>query len=322
MKDSFGREIEYLRLSITDKCNLRCSYCMPENGIKYISHNEVLTYEEIIRFVSVLAKMGLKKVRLTGGEALVRRDCELLVKALHSISGIKEVCLTTNGFLLKEKIPLLKEAGLSSVNISLDTLNEKTFEKISPGSSGVSKVLEAVSASLEAGFKVKINCLPLKGVNECELEEIALLAKKYFLDLRFIELMPIGMGKNYTFVPSEKILSDFEKTFGKPQKLLTDEHSPARYYSFNDFKGRLGFISPMSHSFCSYCNRIRLTADGRLKLCLCYEDGLDVKKLLRSNADEQKIKSEVEKVLMLKPPSHGFNKTGAKENRMMAQIGG
>ena len=325
MTDGYGRNIDYLRISLTDKCNLRCVYCMPPQGINHISHDEILTFEEITRIVKVMAELGIKKIRLTGGEPLVRKGMLNLVKKLHEIKGIEQFALTTNGILLSEYARELKEAGITRINVSLDTLNETTFQKIT-GCTGINTVLKGIHSALDEGFRVKLNCVPCAGLNDNELEDIAKLAQSLPLDVRFIEMMPIGCGKNFTAIPSEQILLQLEKSFGNAEKYPDNLHTPAQYYRFQNFKGKIGFISPLSHSFCQNCNRIRLTTEGILKLCLCYSDGLNLKKILRSGADESTLKNEIIQAVKSKPEKHTFNKNentdNKKDTHTMAQIGG
>ena len=344
MKDSFGRTIDYLRISLTDKCNLRCVYCMPPEGITHVSHDEILSFEEIVRIVRVMAGLGLKKIRLTGGEPLVRRGIVDLIKKLNQIGGIEEISLTTNGILLSEYARPLKEAGIKSVNVSLDTLDEEVFRKIAnppekPLASSqpnnifsVKNILNGIRTALDAGLKVKINCVPCRAYNESELEQIALLAENLPVDVRFIEVMPVGLGKNFSAIPSDEILKRLENSFGKAKKNHQSAHSPAFTVHFKDFSGNVGFISPLSHSFCSECNRIRLTTEGVLKLCLCYSDGIDLKKILRSGAGDDTLKNEIIKAVEKKPRAHSFcgksDSTSDAENEnnsekhIMAQIGG
>lgn len=325
MTDGYGRNIDYLRISLTDKCNLRCVYCMPPRGINHISHDEILTFEEITRIVKVMAELGIKKIRLTGGEPLVRKGMLDLVKNLHKINGIEQLALTTNGILLPEYAHKLKEAGITRINVSLDTLNETTFQKIT-GCTGINTVLKGIHSALNEGFRVKLNCVPCTGLNDNELEDIAKLAQSLPLDVRFIEMMPIGCGKNFKAIPSEQILLQLEKSFGNAEKYPENLHTPAQYYKFQNFKGKIGFISPLSHSFCQNCNRVRLTTEGILKLCLCYSDGLNLKKILRSGASGDTLKNEIIKAVKNKPARHSFNKgetaDNKKETHTMSQIGG
>lgn len=323
LTDSFGRTIDYLRISLTDKCNLRCRYCMPPQGINHIPHEEILTFEEIVQIVRVLAGLGLKKVRLTGGEPLVRRNIVSLIKLLSDIPCIEEICLTTNGLLFSDMASELKAARLSRVNFSLDTLKDDTFFEIT-GSRGVEKVMQGIHTALDLAFPVKINCVPTE-YNAGELTEIALLAKENPIDVRFIELMPIGCANGMKGLKSDFILSELEARFGKASPLTAPLHAPESLFHFANFAGNIGFISPLSHAFCSDCNRIRLTASGLLKFCLCYDDSLDVKKILRSGESVTKLDdilaSEIQKAIKEKPEKHIFNQQGLKSH-MMTEIGG
>lgn len=325
MTDGFGRNIDYLRISVTDKCNLRCRYCMPKEGIVLIPHQELLTLEEVYRVVRIMAGMGLRKVRITGGEPLVRKNVAKLVCDINGLPGIEEIAMTTNGVLLGERVEELKAAGLKGVNISLDTLNPETFKRIT-GSDCHRQVMEAVDKVLGQGLKLKINCVPCRGLNEKDLAELASLAKEHPVDVRYIELMPVGCGRVFQGIPSDEILRELEAHYGKAQPALTKRgNGPARYFDFPGFCGKVGFISPISHKFCSECNRVRLTAEGRLKLCLNYDRGLELKPLLRGGATDDQIRREVEAALLMKPKEHDFKHIGEREDsekRKMVQIGG
>lgn len=324
MKDGFGREIDYLRISVTDKCNLRCKYCMPSEGVAGMPHEEVLTLEEIYRLIRIMTSLGIKKLRFTGGEPLVRKNLVKLISDVGTLAGINDIAMTTNGVLLKQNIADLKAAGLKRVNISLDTCDRECFEKIT-GCDALLEVLESIDAALEAGMQVKLNCVPCREFNENELESLALLAKEKPIDVRFIELMPIGCGKIYHGIETEKILERFRNSFGIYQKIPSLKKSEtAQYYAFEGFCGRIGFISPMSHRFCNDCNRVRLTVEGRLKLCLHYNDGIELKPLLRSGKSDAEISACIAEAIQAKPGEHAFtDKTALRsDDRKMVQIGG
>ena len=334
MLDGLGREIDYLRISVTDKCNLRCKYCMPPQGILPVSHEEILTLEEIFRLVGIMEQLGIRKVRLTGGEPMVRKNLPWLVEQLHGLSGIREIAMTTNGTLFAPQAKLYREAGLTAVNISLDTLNPERFRAITgwngmADAAGVESVLRAIDAAMEQQLRVKINCVPCVEMNGEDIEEIAALAADRPLDVRFIELMPIGCGKNYTGISSEEILRRLERRYG-PAIAIPGKAEVAKYYQFPGFSGRIGFISPISHKFCRECNRIRLTCEGRLKLCLHYDKGLELKPLLRGGASEEEIRERILAAVREKPSEHHFREKavygeaadGAEEQRKMVQIGG
>ena len=338
MQDGLGREIDYLRISVTDKCNLRCRYCMPPHGITPLAHEEILTLEEIFRLVGIMEQLGIRKVRLTGGEPMVRKNLPWLVEQIHGLCGIREIAMTTNGTLFASQAKIYREAGLTAVNISLDTLDPERFRRITGcdragRAAGVDSVLRAIDAALEQQLRVKINCVPCVEMNGDDIEGIAALAADRPVDVRFIELMPIGCGKNYTGISSEEILRRLEQHFGKaiaiPEK-VNMATGPAEYYRFPGFSGRIGFISPISHKFCRECNRVRLTCEGRLKLCLHYDRGLELKPLLRSGASDEEIGRQIINALKEKPSEHHFRERaagggltdGAEEQRKMVQIGG
>ena len=338
MQDGLGREIDYLRISVTDKCNLRCRYCMPPHGITPLAHEEILTLEEIFRLVGIMEQLGIRKVRLTGGEPMVRKNLPWLVEQIHGLCGIREIAMTTNGTLFAPQAKVYREAGLTAVNISLDTLDPERFRCITgcdqaDRAAGVDSVLRAIDAALEQQLRVKINCVPCVEMNGDDIEGIAALAADRPVDVRFIELMPIGCGKEYTGIPSKEILKRLEQRFGKAiafSEKVNMATGPAEYYQFPGFSGRIGFISPISHKFCRECNRVRLTCEGRLKLCLHYDRGLELKPLLRSGASDEEIGRQIINALKEKPSEHHFREKaageelpgGVEEQRKMVQIGG
>ena len=338
MQDGLERKIDYLRISVTDKCNLRCRYCMPPHGITPLAHEEILTLEEIFRLVGIMEQLGIRKVRLTGGEPMVRKNLPWLVEQIHGLCGIREIAMTTNGTLFAPQAKVYREAGLTAVNISLDTLDPERFRCITgcdkaDRAAGVDSVLHAIDAALEQQLRVKINCVPCVEMNGDDIEGIAMLAEARPVDVRFIELMPIGCGKDYTGISSEEILRRLEQRFGKaiaiPGK-VNMETGPAEYYQFPGFCGRIGFISPISHKFCNECNRVRLTCEGRLKLCLHYDRGLELKPLLRGGVSDEEIGRQILNALKEKPSEHHFRERtageelpgGVEEQRKMVQIGG
>ena len=332
MIDKYGRVIDYLRISVTDRCNLRCVYCMPEEGVQLIEHNEILTYDEILRICRIFAGLGVSKIKLTGGEPLVRKDLSHLVKDIKSIEGIEDVTLTTNGVLLKEQIKELAEAGIDAVNISLDTLNEEQYACVTRRD----KLKDALEGMYEAlkyeSVRVKVNCVIMPGENENEWIKLAGLSKDNPIDVRFIEMMPIGIGKSNPKGTQEIVYDKLETKFGKAKRLQGSfGNGPAVYVQFKDFVGRTGFISAISHEFCGDCNRIRLTADGFLKLCLQYSNGKDIKALLRSDMSDEDIASIIKDTIYNKPRCHQFvnsdnegkeEGTGCLEKRRMSSIGG
>lgn len=322
MKDSFKRNIDYLRISITDKCNLRCVYCMPSFGIQSLPMNEILSYEEIIRLCTIFAKLGIKNIKITGGEPLVRRDISYLIKKIKEIPGIERVTLTTNGIALADNLEDLVKSGLDGVNISIDALDEEIYNEIT-GSYGAFKVLESIDKALSFdNLTVKVNCVPFEK-NISEFISLASLAKDRQLSVRFIELMPIGLGANFKVCNEEYVKDILEKEFGA-FSLCNEKlgQGPCTYYNVPNFKGKIGFISSISHKFCHYCNRVRLTSTGFLKTCLQYEKGVNLKPLLTQNDDV--IYKAIEKAILEKPEAHKFGAENInnKELKIMSQIGG
>lgn len=323
MKDKYGREIDYLRISLTDRCNLRCVYCMDEEGNTFFKEEEKLTKDEICKIVGAGAKLGIKKIRLTGGEPLVRKDIEELMEGINGIPGIKGIYLTTNGILLEEKVEALKKAGLKGVNISLDSLKEDMFHKLTR-LGDLKKVMSAIDKCLELGIKVKLNTVMIKGMNEDEILDFVNLTLGKNIDVRFIELMPIGVGSKYKGVSNEEILKLINENYKDIEEVKRNKKGgPATYIKLKDGKGKIGFISAISNCFCEDCNRIRLTSEGFLKQCLHFNYGIDLKKLLRSGASEEEVLSVIEDNIYNKPEKHLFlEKSKDKELKFMNQIGG
>lgn len=320
--DGTGRRINYLRISVTDRCNLRCTYCMPENGVPPVPHSDILSYEEIARITAICADLGVAHIRLTGGEPLVRPHVADLVSMLKKIPGIETVSITTNGILLEDQLPALLAAGLDGVNLSLDALDGPLFEKITRRP-GLETVLSALEAVLQApALKLKLNCVPT-AENLSQLVPLAALARDNKLDVRFIELMPIGLGATIPHPHEASVRNILEAAYGP----LTPCHhavgnGPCSYFSLPDFTGKIGFISALSHQFCAQCNRVRLTSTGFFKPCLQYEQGTDLRPLL--NEGDKKITSAILSEIQRKPLQHHFEKSGevGDEGACMSQIGG
>lgn len=324
MIDGNGRNIDYIRISVTDRCNLRCVYCMPEDGVDAILHDKILSYEEILHLVKIFAKMGFHKIKLTGGEPLVRKGITNLVQELKQIPGIEQVTLTTNGILLGDMMDQLAKAGIDGINLSLDTLNPQVFEKIARRND-FDKVMKGFEKALHyPQIPLKVNCVPM-GMEQQNVLELAELARTYPVHVRFIEMMPIGLGKQFAFCSEEHLLDGLKQKYGSyiPYE-TTLGNGPGHYYSFENFKGKIGFISAISHKFCASCNRVRLTSQGYLKTCLQYDIGVDLQKLLREGADDQQLYFAIEKAIYQKPLGHQFTEKTKEhaEERMMAQIGG
>lgn len=286
MIDRWDRKIDYIRISVTDRCNLRCIYCMPQEGVPSLPHKEILTYDEILRLCRCFLKFGIDKVKITGGEPLVRKDIASLVGQMKTQIGMKNVTLTTNGLLLGKYLPDLAAAGLDGVNISLDTLNPSKYEQITR-KDALNDVLSAIQEALNyQKVKVKINCVPVLDTDKEDIIKIAGLAKNSRLSVRFIEMMPIGLGKNFSYYSEGDIIAILKEAYGPLEPVDTAlGNGPAHYYSVSGFEGKIGFISAISHKFCNECNRVRLTSDGYLKTCLQYEHGTDLKEVLRGNKE-------------------------------------
>ena len=324
MKDSYGRTIEYMRISVTDRCNMRCRYCIPD-GCEKLPMSAILTYEEIVRICSVAADLGIRKIKITGGEPFVRRGCTSLIRSIKSLDGIDEVTVTTNGQNLDEYIDELKDIGIDGINISLDTLDPERFGYITGGGT-LDRTLRSVDIAAESGIRTKINCVLLKGFNDDEITALAEMAFEKGVDVRFIELMPIGAGDPEEGVSNEFVLG---KLMEKWPDLEPDEsihgNGPAIYYRRPGIAGSIGFISAIHGKFCSSCNRIRLTSQGQIKPCLCYEDGTDLRPYLSGSDDELRV--AIEKAILEKPAGHCFASEAVyagsnNETRLMSQIGG
>jgi cyclic pyranopterin phosphate synthase len=320
--DSFGRSINYLRISVTDRCNLRCLYCMPPEGVPRIPHSEILSYEEIQTVARAAAELGMNRIRLTGGEPLVRAELPKLVRMLSQIEGIEELSLTTNGTFLKKYALELKQAGLTRVNVSLDTLKADRFRHITRLGE-LKDVLEGIEAARYAGLHpVKINTVVMRGINDDEVLDFAKMTYKDGWHVRFIELMPFkGVAE---FVSSVE-LRQYIILLGKLEPCTpVIGKGPAMYYRLSGALGTIGFISPVTESsFCSRCNRVRLTPDGRLRPCLLAEDEIDLKMLLRNNASMEELKRLILKTVASKPEHHDLEGGNISlVNRKMSQIGG
>ena len=325
MFDRYQREIHYLRLSVTDLCNLRCRYCMPD-GVEKLEREAVLTYEEFLRLAALFARCGIDTVRVTGGEPLVRKNVAQLVAGLKETPGIRRVTLTTNAVLLAEQLPALLDAGLDSVNISLDTLRPEVFHQIT-ARDDFAAVQAGLQAALESGLPVKLNCVPQAGVNEGELETLAALAKDNAMQVRFIEMMPIGYGAAMPCISGPELRARFARRWPELAPLsAAQEHAlgdgPAVYYTVPGWQGSIGFIAAVHGKFCASCNRVRLTSQGFLRPCLASETGCDLRALLRSGADDAQLLAAIRETIWAKPREHHFNDSSMPATRGMYRIGG
>jgi len=322
LADSYHRPINYLRISVTDRCNLRCIYCMPPEGIPLMSHGDVLRYEEIDLVARAAADLGITKLRLTGGEPLVRAGLTDLVAMLAGIKGIDDISMTTNGVLLERYASELKKAGLHRVNISLDSLRPERFHKITRIGK-LDDVLSGIEAAREVGLNpVKINMVVIRGTNDDEISHFALLTLSDAWHVRFIEFMPFieNDKKNRFLVPVFEIMERIE-ALGKLEPSLPNGVGPAKYYRFPGAKGTIGFISPVTECFCQACNRMRLTADGKLRPCLFSDDEIDLRSPLRQGATVEEIKRLIRQAVAAKPERHKLI-AGVTCERFMSQIGG
>jgi len=324
LSDSFQRPINYLRISVTDRCNLRCSYCMPADGVRLMSHSDILTYEEIYTIVQAAAELGISKVRITGGEPLVRLGLSQLVRMLACIKGIDDISMTTNGTLLSSYAAELKQAGLRRVNISLDTLKPDRFEFIT-GRNRLAEVLEGIVIARTVGLNpVKLNMVVMAGVNDDELLDFAAKTISDGWHVRFIELMPVvGGGLTASqFISVSDIRKRLEKLGELEPCLPSVGNGPAKYFRFPHARGTIGFITPVSEHFCFRCNRLRLTADGKLRPCLLSEDEIDLKQPLRNGISLAGLKQLIEETAARKPLHHNLAKGYMPKDRPFSQVGG
>lgn len=316
--DRFGRHIDYMRISVTDRCNLRCVYCMPEEEQQFLPKTMLLTTQQWETICKAAAEIGICKIRITGGEPLLREDIVELVEHIANIKGIKRVVMTTNGVLLAQKAKALQKAGLQGVNISLDTLDKEQYKALTKRDA-LSDVQKSIAVCQEIGLQVKINCVPVSGLTKQDFLQVAMLAKQSLVAVRFIEMMPIGAGADYQPVQNETIQKQLTEIYGLWTQIQTEENgSPATYWKNENFLGQIGFISPRSHSFCHVCNRIRVTAEGKLKLCLHHPADGDLKTLLENGANTTKIKQYFAKKIWQKPKDGHIT----DEKRPMWRIGG
>ena len=324
--DTYNRKIDYIRISVTDRCNLRCIYCMPSDGVREITHSEILTHEEIIHILSIATNLGIKKVRITGGEPLVRKGLPYLIKTISNLGAIEEISLTTNGVLLKRFAKELKEAGLNRLNISLDSMDPKRYEEITKGNN-LSDVWEGIRAAEELGFSpIKINMVPIRGFNDNEIKEFAALTFNKPYHIRFIEFMPTGAKDIWSKEKyiSTKELKEAISGLGELKPIKNEWGSgPAKNFKLLNAKGVIGFISAVSDHFCAGCNRLRLTSDGKLRPCLFSDSEVDLKKALREGCDDDELQRLLLLGLQIKPEKHNINESDPNAiERPMSAIGG
>ncbi|MBI5199160.1 MAG: GTP 3',8-cyclase MoaA [Nitrospirae bacterium] len=326
LQDQFDRKIDYMRVSVTDRCNLRCIYCMPSEGVKFIDHHEILRYEEILRIVRVASRFGISKVRITGGEPLMRRDIVRFIASLSEESGIEDISLTTNGVLLKLYAGDLFKAGLHRINVSLDSLDPVKYERITRGNH-LSDVWEGIEEAERIGLKpIKINNVPIRGFNDDEILDFAILTIKKPIGVRFIEFMPIGakeIWEERKYISTEEIKNRI-RVLGDLKPVNSDRQAgPAENYRLPKALGVIGFISPLSNHFCSTCNRLRLTSDGKLRPCLFSESEIDLKNPIRNGCDDDEIERLLCLAVQIKPQGHRITeRMPCRFQKTMSKIGG
>jgi cyclic pyranopterin phosphate synthase len=323
--DSYGRRIDYLRISLTDRCNLRCVYCMPAVGMKFLSRPELLTNDELLLVVRAAAAAGFRKLRLTGGEPSLRPDLVELVRAMKRVPGIEQIAMTTNGLRLAATAAALKEAGLDRVNISIDTLDPQKFRQITRGGR-LEQVWEGIAAADRAGLHpIKLNAVVMRGLNDDEVVQLAGLTLDRPWEMRFIEVMPLtGVAEvaQEGVITSAELIARIEAAYGPLEELGLAPADSARRYRIPGARGKLGFISAVSDPFCASCNRMRLTADGRLHLCLLRDDELDLRAAIRAGASEAQIEQLIRHAVAVKPWGHGLPEGVLPTLRGMSELGG
>jgi len=325
--DSFTRSAIKLRISITDRCNMRCVYCMPTNNNEWFEQNDILTYDEIVRLARILARLGIERIRITGGEPLVRPKLEDLIRKLSNLDGIKSISMTTNGLFLRDKVMQLRDAGLKSINVSLDTFKEDRFKAIT-GVQGLDNVVSAMYAAEHAGLEVKVNTVIIRGWNDDEIVDFAKFARSTGYTIRFIEFMPLdgtGIWEPNLVVSKRETIQRIHEDLKELKPLYNKNSEPATLYSFVDGKGTLGFIPSITEPFCENCDRMRITPVGRLLTCLYENPGYDLKALLRSGKSDDYITTYILESIKKKPEGI-ISKIRAKELRptlnLMHRIGG
>ncbi|HEY1953866.1 MAG TPA: GTP 3',8-cyclase MoaA [Gemmatimonadaceae bacterium] len=323
LRDGYGRSIEYLRISVTDKCNFRCRYCMPANGLDWLARSDILSYEEIARVVAQLAPLGLKRLRITGGEPTIRPNLQVLIAMLRAIPGIEDISLSTNGVHLARLAPVLFRAGLDRVNISVDSLKPERIKWISRRNLDFDPMAAADAAAAAGLSPIKINVVVMRGINDDEVRDFARLTREHEWHVRFIELMPVGEMRDLTWehgIPSDEIRARISVDGALVPAAGPDRgNGPASYFRFRDGIGTIGFITPMSHTYCGSCNRVRLTADGRLRTCLFGEEEMDLRTPLR---DGLPLEPFFRRALSSKPREHHLLQMKVGGLRALSQVGG
>lgn len=318
MYDQYNRKIDYLRISLTDRCNLHCRYCQPEVS-EHVPHNEILLYEELLRICRAALQLGIRNFKITGGEPLLRKGCSDFIAGLKQLDGVEQVTLTTNGTLLAQQLPALIAAGVDSINVSLDTLDAAYYTELTGGS--LDSVLQALQELHVAGIPFKLNCVPLAENGPADIMQLLKLAHRYNAPLRFIELMPLDCNADLKGLSGSEIRSQLEQA---GLQLQPDAqrygNGPASYWCIGGYKMPVGFIEPLHNKFCTVCNRVRLTSVGMLKPCLYSDAGMNLKHLLRDGVSDAALLQTMQKIIYAKPAGHSFDVKAARFN--MSQIGG
>lgn len=319
MYDQYNRKIDYLRISLTDRCNLHCRYCQPEVS-EHVSHNEILRYEELLRICRAALQLGIRKFKITGGEPLLRKGCSDFVASLKQLDGVEQVTLTTNGTLLSQQLPALIAAGVDSINVSLDTLDAAYYTELTGGR--LSSVLQALQELQAAGIPFKLNCVPLAENGLADIMQLLKLAHKYNAPLRFIELMPLDCNADLKGLSGSEIRSQLEQAgLALQPDAQRYGNGPASYWRISGYDAMpVGFIEPLHNKFCAVCNRVRLTSVGMLKPCLYCNEGMNLKRLLRDGASDADLLQAMQEIIYAKPAGHSFDVKAARFN--MSQIGG
>jgi len=325
--DPFNRRLNYLRISLTDRCNLRCLYCMPEEGVSKLAHEDILSYEELLRLARLTVALGIEKIRLTGGEPLTRKGAVPFMAELARIRGVQDISLTTNGILLVEQAKAIWEAGIRRINVSLDSLNPERYARITRSDS-FHRVWEGIQTAEAIGFDpIKINVVALKGINEEEIAAFGRLSLAKPYQIRFIEFMPVGPSVAYPadrFLPAERILERLQSL--GPLQPINGDHldGPARRWAYTGARGEVGLISPVSQHFCPTCNRLRLTSDGKLRTCIFSDRETDLRGALRNGASDDDLEMIIRAAIASKPREHHLNASSVPQRcqRQMSKIGG
>ena len=318
MYDQYNRKIDYLRISLTDRCNLHCRYCRPEVS-EHVPHNEILRYEELLRICRAALQLGIRKFKITGGEPLLRKGCSDFIAMLKQLDGVEQVTLTTNGTLLAQQLPALIQAGADSINVSLDTLDAAYYTELTGGN--LYSVLQALRELQAAGIPFKLNCVPLAENGLTDIMQLLKLAHSYNAPLRFIELMPLDCNANLHGLSGSEIRKQLEQAgLALQPDAQRYGNGPASYWRISGYKMPVGFIEPLHNKFCAVCNRVRLTSVGMLKPCLYSDEGMNLKRLLRDGGSDAELLQAMQKIIYAKPAGHSFEVEAASFN--MSQIGG